>query len=130
MFEHKVRTATGEDAKTIEHLIGLACEYENLPLSPLPVMPRKIYVAEVDDRVVGMCVVFIQSGEVQLSHLFVLEQHRGHGLGKALLAAVKNSVGSGMNITLFTDPTNIAAMNFFRSNGFRPGRLVNMQMVT
>ena len=130
VIEQKVRAATAADDRIIDHLIGMACEYEGLPFARLPDMPRKIFVAEVDNRVVGMIVVFIQSGDVQISHLFVLEQFRRRTLGKSLLAAVTNSVGPGTKITLFTDWANTDAMNFFQNNGFRQGRLMNMQMVT
>lgn len=122
-----IRTATTEDQPAINRLILLACQFTGEPYAPLPELPRKVFVAQSNNKIVGMVVAFIQSGDVQLSHLFVEKQYRRRGLGKALLQAVFEAVGPKTKISLRTDRTNMVARKFFEQSGFERGRLISYQ---
>lgn len=79
-------------------------------------------IAEEDDEVVGaaMCTFSSESGEGKIASIAVLEEHRGRGIGKALLKACEESLRS-LGLSLFTlevDVDNEAAVNLYTSNGY------------
>lgn len=81
---HGIREAVDADAAEVDRLLRLLCEGEGELYTPLPNLPRKIFVAQSDGEIVGMCAIFVLS-DVQLSHLFVEERHRRQGFGRRLL---------------------------------------------
>jgi len=79
-------------------------------------------IAEEEDDVVGaaMCMFSSESGEGKIASIAVLEEHRGRGIGKALLKSCEESLRS-LGLSLFTlevDVDNEAAVNLYTSNGY------------
>jgi GNAT superfamily N-acetyltransferase len=83
IIEQEVRAARAGDwtaILTLEHL----CDRSQ---SPIPDNSR-VYIATCDSRIVGVVACHQPSyGSMTLSHLYVLEQHRRHGVGTALMKA-------------------------------------------
>lgn len=67
------------------------------------------------DLVLGEAVVSESSDEIRLHGIFVRPEHRGRGLGQALMQAVL-SIGEAKVVTLCTGPDNVS---FFRRFGFQ-----------
>lgn len=60
------------------------------------------------------------AGEFYIDSLAVLPEHRGKGLGKALLRhAISNGNALGLTVTLAVDPVNGKAQELYQSLGFR-----------
>ena len=62
-----------------------------------------------------------------LSHLYVLEQHRRHGVGTALMKAAIAYAGDNQ-IELVVSRKNTAARRFFRTLGFRLDDSVSLRL--
>jgi GNAT superfamily N-acetyltransferase len=80
-YEHLSQAVTGTPEQLAEHLFGPHCYAE-------------VLVAEVAGQVVGQALffhsysTFLTQPGIYLEDLFVLPEHRGAGIGKALLLAV------------------------------------------
>ncbi|MBL8865604.1 MAG: GNAT family N-acetyltransferase [Planctomycetia bacterium] len=101
-----IRPATPADVPTIVALIRALADYEKLThevvldedrmrehlFGPRPY--AEVLMAEVEGRSVGFALffhnysTFLGRPGIYLEDLFVLPEHRGHGLGKALLVAL------------------------------------------
>lgn len=101
-----IRPATPADVPTIVSLIRALADYEKLThevvldddrlrehlFGPRPY--AEVLMAEVEGRSVGFALffhnysTFLGRPGIYLEDLFVLPEHRGHGLGKALLVAL------------------------------------------
>lgn len=73
-----------------------------------------VFVAELDGRVAGFAALYAPARFVH--HLYVVPEHHGKGLGKALLAACANH-GEGP-LTLKCLCKNTPAVDFYRSQGW------------
>ena len=114
-LEHEVR-ANPEDLRA--HLFG------ERPFA-------EAIVAEVDDQVVGFALFFHNYSTfrskpgIYLEDLFVRTEHRGKGIGKALLKTIAKLVverGGGRFEWAVLD-WNVPAIDFYRSLGAAIGRL-------
>ena len=104
--EIKIRLATPEDASTIVSFIQALAEYEREPdaveATPESIAqqlrseppPFECLLAEVGPEVQGFALFFHNystwrgKAGIYLEDLFVPESHRGHGIGKLLLATL------------------------------------------
>jgi len=77
-----------------------------LTVSSEYVRANRVWVAEVDSRVVGFAAVEEGAEGPELDHLWVLPEYTGKGLGKALLAAVLRDIAENghRELTFTSDP--------------------------
>ena len=135
-----IRPATPDDAPTIVTLIRELAVYEKLEefaqatpddlrhhlFGPQPC--AEALIAEVDNAPVGFALFFTTFStfrgrpSLYLEDVFVRPEHRGQGLGKALLAAVaQHAVKRGCKrLDWAVLDWNAPAIGFYRSLGARP----------
>ena len=75
------------------------------------------FTAERDGRPVGLVTYRRENGECELAFIAVLE--RQHGIGRALLDALRQEVGDCERIWLVTTNDNLDALRFYQRRGFR-----------
>ena len=75
------------------------------------------FTAERDGRPVGLLTYQRANGECELAFMAALE--RQHGIGSALLDALRHEVGEGQRIWLVTTNDNLEALRFYQRRGFR-----------
>jgi [ribosomal protein S18]-alanine N-acetyltransferase len=82
-------------------------------------------VAEVDQKVVGYCGVWIIVDEAHITNIALLPDYRGLKLGEALLGRIielARELGA-LRITLEVRVSNERAQNLYRKFGFEDGAL-------
>lgn len=82
-------------------------------------------VAEVDQKVVGYCGVWIIVDEAHITNIALLPDYRGLRLGEALLGRIielARELGT-LRITLEVRVSNVRAQNLYRKFGFEDGAL-------
>jgi GNAT superfamily N-acetyltransferase len=93
---------------------------------------RCVKVAETGDQVVAMCTaqMMVSTAEGALSalveDLVVAERMRGHGIGKALLAAVETWARQhgATRLQLLADKGNSPALEFYQRQGWAVTQLI------
>ena len=93
---------------------------------------RRVMVAEIDKKVVGMCSAqtFISTAEGGLAgvieDMIVSEKHRGRGIGKFLLKSIEAwSKEKGLvRLQLLADRNNTAALEFYKKSAWSSTRLI------
>ena len=112
MSEVRVRPARPEDASTIVRFIQGLAEFEREPLSSVKVTEAEIVrdgfgptprfeslIAELSGEPVGFALFFMNystwegTAGIYVEDLFVLQEERGHGVGRALMASVAAIAG-------------------------------------
>ena len=89
-------------------------------------------VAEREGAPVGFVVVRIERDKLaELVAIAVVENERGHGVGRALLKAaeIRARAGGGTGVVLHTAEANLAAFELFVKNGFRVRRRIRRYYV-
>ena len=139
----RLRDATPDDLDAIAHLIRALAEYERLTdevvwtdeqlfesLFGADAVPR-VLLAEVDDPATGTTTVagmaiwyrtyssFLARPGIWLEDLFVRPEHRGRGLGRALLDHLFQRAGEGRVEWAVLD-WNTPSMEFYESLGAHP----------
>jgi len=82
-------------------------------------------VAEVDEKVVGYCGVWIIVDEAHITNIALLPDYRGMKLGEALMGRIieiARELGA-IRITLEVRVSNERAQNLYRKFGFEEGAL-------
>lgn len=84
---------------------------------PLEQIERdEVFVAEIDDHMVGMAVVFIGEREAELDGLFVEPEHWRKGIGAALVdVATHEARKRGLTLMVTANPS---AREFYEKCGF------------
>ena len=132
-----LRDATPDDLPAIADLIRALAEYERLAdevvwtdeqlresLFGPDAVPR-VLLAEVDDAVAGMAIwfptysSFLARPGIWLEDLFVRPEHRGRGLGRALLDHLFERAGDGRLEWAVLD-WNTPSIEFYDSLGAHP----------
>jgi GNAT superfamily N-acetyltransferase len=82
---------------------------------------RKLWVAAVDDEVVGLCGLLVEDVEAELEPIVVRPANRNQGVGAALARhAIAESSRLGMKfVNVRPVARNIEAIAFFHREGFR-----------
>ena len=96
----------------------------------------KILVIEKDSKIIGMVNLLytistaLGSRVAILEDMVVIKEHRGEGLGTALLkAAIQEAKEVGCKrITLLTDNGNVAAHNYYKKQGFIHSPMIPMRL--
>ncbi|OQK18604.1 GCN5 family acetyltransferase [Methyloprofundus sedimenti] len=94
-----------------------------------------IFVAEIDQLVIGMCSIQVlfstaEGGQVGLiEDLIVHERYRRHGIGRQLLLAIENwAQNQGLSrIQLLADKGNKAALDFYLQQAWHNTDLVALR---
>lgn len=140
----KIRTATKDDIPVMAELLhelfaievdftpDFAAQSEGLRLL-IERESTEIFVAEVQDKVVGMCSVQIHVSTAKGREVGVVEDvvidvdYRGQGLGAALLRRLEEwSVQRGLTrLQLLADQDNHPALGFYRRQGWHPTNLTS-----
>jgi GNAT superfamily N-acetyltransferase len=133
-----VRAARTEDVPRLLELFGALADYEQLrhELHATAEQLREALfgehpaaaalIAERGSEAVGYALffptfsTFLARTGIWLEDLFVLGEHRGAGVGKALLAAVAARVGDGARLEWAALDWNELALGFYRGIGARP----------
>ena len=145
---NEVREATVEDAAEIYGLAReLAHEVGDAPpteeavrtrLGELLEEPRAcVLVAEGEDGIVGAASVWIKpdlahgDAAVEVPMLVVAERHRRKGVGKLLMAEVRDVAArnEAALIELVATRSNVTAREFYRSLGFVEADVVSLEFV-
>jgi GNAT superfamily N-acetyltransferase len=132
-----VRAATAHDVPRLLELFGALADYEHLrdelhatgeQLSEALFGERPAAEALIAERAgdaVGYALffptfsTFLARSGIWLEDLFVLPEHRGAGVGRALLAAVAARVGEGARLEWAALDWNELALGFYRGIGAR-----------
>lgn len=82
-------------------------------------------VAEVDEKVVGYCGVWIIVDEAHITNIALLPDYRGMKLGESLMGRIIEIVreSGAIRITLEVRVSNEIAQNLYRKFGFEEGAL-------
>jgi ribosomal protein S18 acetylase RimI-like enzyme len=90
----------------------------------LDVLSLPGFIAERDDRTIGLATYRLENDECELAFIATLERHAG--VGTALLNALLRAVSQCDRIWLVTTNDNLEALRFYQRRGFvlsalRPG---------
>lgn len=123
-----LRKATNEDAREVARQDAMYWGHDPQETDegiPLPEDEEKrgmtIYLAQVDSRIVGKVNLQLVNGLGGIYGLGVLPEHRGKGLGRAILveAIEKLQAAGAARIMLQVEAGNATALNLYTSCGFR-----------
>ena len=83
--------------------------------------PKRIWVAESAEQILGLVSLIVQEQEAEVEPVVVLPEHRGKGIGHALLARAIEEAGKMEVPLLSVRPVarNKDAVSFFYRSGFR-----------
>lgn len=122
--EINLREASRYDAKEIATLFKTT-RRSNLPYLPelhtaqedleyfgKIIEDENVIVAQSGDKVVGFC----SYNNNWLNHLYVIPEHQGRGVGKALL---DNAKAHNIELNLWVFQKNTNAIDFYQRNGFK-----------
>ena len=76
-------------------------------------------VAEVDGRIVGLCLLIRYADKNQIRGIYVSPGYQGKGVGKALWQEVRTSVDPQKDTYVETATYNAAAIGFYSKLGFK-----------
>jgi len=143
-----MRAAAAQDLPQLVELLGVLFAQE-AELSPDPDKQRRaleliladpsrarIYVAHEAGLVIAMVALHFtistaEGGKVAaLEDCVVHPEHRGRGIGKALLGYALEQVRAegALRVMLLTDGDNMRAQSLYRKLGFRPSSMLAMRL--
>lgn len=74
-------------------------------------------LVSVDDKINGIIVYNLFYDRIEIEYIIILEEYRKKGIGSKLLSEIeKENIN---NITLEVRESNIAAINFYKKNGYK-----------
>jgi predicted GNAT family acetyltransferase len=87
---YKIRLATTKDTPETARM-AMACQCENMPRPS-----AQIFCAELNGKIVGMAAVHVvNQSSMEITHIFVEQEHRNQGIGKSLMDRVVETAGPG-----------------------------------
>ena len=114
--ERLVRPATKDDFTTIQKFAMAFAQTENCAVDVIrPEDPS--FVAEINGNVIGAAVVNKRGEDWWLTLLYISGGHRLSGYGRALIEAVENFVGPGIEIKA---KATIGTQTYFQHLDWRP----------
>ena len=127
IVNQEVRLANAQEWPAIIHLAQLLGRLDPTVDNVVP-DHGTIFVAIRDAEIVGMvCCHQPTDGEMPISHLVVLEEHRHRGLGTALMQAAITFAGDKMSIFLLVNRSDRRLRHFYRRFGFKPAKLMGLR---
>ena len=80
-----------------------------------------IFAASENEKVIGVAVVQIGAHEAEIKNIAVVKEFRGRGIGRALLAHLRDYAAQKMikKITVGTGNSSLYQLRFYQLSGFR-----------
>jgi len=95
-------------------------------MSCLQSKERKLYIATLGDKTIGICTLFYASSKVVIYGLGISEEYQGKGYGHDLINAVFNILkDKNYELELEVDSLNEKAYNLYKKVGFKETRVIN-----
>ena len=113
MPRHLVRPANSQDLPAVQRLALALVQQESTAVADIP--SGRIFVAELAGAIVGMAIV----DHEKLSHVYVSGGYRLGGIGRALVRAVVDHIGTGFELELVVSSQNLGAHAFYKRLGFQ-----------
>ena len=125
-----MRPANSEDLSAVQRLALALAQQESTAAEAIPTEAH-IFVAEIGAAIAGMAVVHKHgAAHAKLTHLYVTGGHRLSGIGKALVRAVIDYIGSGIELELLVSSTNLGAQAFYQKVSFQPADYLSLKCRT
>lgn len=86
------------------------------------------WIASVDGKDIGYASAYLKDGRLWIKKLYLLPSVRGMGLGKQLIATIRDHYGRQHPQALYVSDRNETAIAFYKSQGFTVESLEPVQM--
>ncbi|MBW8882916.1 MAG: GNAT family N-acetyltransferase [Asticcacaulis sp.] len=83
-----------------------------------------VRVGRVD---VGFCSAHLEGSRIWVTHLYVMQDFRGHGLGKSLIRAAQEHFAPARDLVLFVHKNERSSVEFCLRSGFAVQREISSQ---
>jgi N-acetylglutamate synthase-like GNAT family acetyltransferase len=90
----------------------------DLTITPEFIAENEMYVAMIDEEVVGCCAIAFSEGLAELEHMWIRPQHMGAGVGRALFLHVKERAAK-LGIAVLEISADPNAEGFYQRMGAR-----------
>lgn len=101
-------------------------ESKNMIMSCLQSKERKLYMATLGDKTIGICTLFYACDKVVIYGLGISEVYQGKGYGHDLINSVfKMLKDKNYELELEVDSLNEKAYNLYKKVGFKETRVIN-----
>ncbi len=101
-------------------------ESKNIIMACLQSTDKKLYVAEINKEIIGICTLYYSENKVIIYGLGISEKFQGKGYGYKLINSVFNILkDKGCELELEVDSINEKAHNLYKKVGFKETRVVN-----
>ncbi len=90
----------------------------DLTITPEFVARNEMYVAVIDEEVVGCCAIVLSDGLAELEHLWIRPQHMGAGVGRALFLHARERAAT-LEIEVLEISADPNAEGFYERMGAR-----------
>lgn len=101
-------------------------ESKNIIMSCFQSKDRKQYMAEIDNKIIGICTLFYYRNKATIYGLGISEIYQGYGYGYDLINSIINMLkGKKYELELEVDSLNEKAYNLYKKVGFKEIRVVN-----
>ena len=90
----------------------------DLTMTPEFIAANEMYVAMIDEEVVGCCAIACGEGMAELEHMWIRPQHMGTGVGRALFLHAKERAAK-LEITVLEISADPNAEGFYQRMGAR-----------
>jgi ribosomal protein S18 acetylase RimI-like enzyme len=129
IINQEVRPASAKDWPAILTMANMLWRLDTTQSNAIIPDNANVFVAESDKgELIGMVVCHQPSdGMMPLSHLYVAEEHRGHGIGTALLQSAIAFAGDKTEIFLMVNRSNTRLRRFYSCFGFEPAPLIGLR---
>ena len=119
---HRARIAPGDMDSTLSSLFDLDEMEENMRERG-----HAHFVVRVDRSNVGFASAHLEGARIVVTHLYVMADFRGFGLGKALIRAVQDHFAPARDLVLFVHKDEHASVDFCLRSGFAVQREISSQ---
>lgn len=101
-------------------------ESKNIIMSCLQSKDRKQYIAEIDNKIIGICTLFYSGNKVIIYGLGISEIYQGKGYGHDLINSIFSMLkDKKYELELEVDSLNEKAYNLYKKVGFKEISVVN-----
>ncbi len=102
-----------KDAFTEEKLKIVSDKIKDLPEN------AKVFVAKIDNKIIGVCRIFIKEDFNQLQAIYVLPEFQGKGVGRLFWLECSKYFNKNKKTIVQVATYNINAIKFYESLGFK-----------
>lgn len=79
----------------------------------------KFFVAVMDDKVIGLCRIFLKEEHNQLNAIYILPEYQGRGIGSILWGEAQKMLDINKKTIVQVATYNINAIKFYEKLGFK-----------